>query len=227
MYIFNFPKEWKIDKNVPKEIIYKVADADEKLKKIFIENVERIRLIYSLSTNNTNIEKYITVDERYDEINFLKVVLRTRGKENIILKLMHKLILKGTVIILEFQDEILISLSNKKIENNKIIIVELYNSQWLDNKNEYLKEFNYKNYDSGNLKFFYNSILEKIKIYNLSKILKIDTKIDSNKIERLEELTNEIEELKLLRKKETQMNKIADIQSKLITKIEERESLYK
>lgn len=97
MKIFNFPKEWKVDKNVPKEIIYKVADADDKLKRIFVENVERIRFEYSLTPKNTHIESYINDEEKYEEINFLKVDLREKGKENIVLKLLHQLIPKGTV----------------------------------------------------------------------------------------------------------------------------------
>lgn len=92
MEIFNFPKEWKVDKIVPKEIIYKVTDADEKLKRIFIENVEIIRLQYMLNYKNTNIESYVDSKERYEEINFLKVELKEKGKENTISKLLQQLL---------------------------------------------------------------------------------------------------------------------------------------
>ena len=46
MEIFNLPIECKIDKNIPKEVIYKNAEANEKLKRIFIDNVEKIRFMY-------------------------------------------------------------------------------------------------------------------------------------------------------------------------------------
>ncbi|MGL5125007.1 MAG: DUF4391 domain-containing protein, partial [Fusobacteriaceae bacterium] len=62
----------------------------------------------------------------------------------------------------------------------------------------------------------------KVKIYNLSKSLKIESNIESNNIEKLEALNKEIEELKALRKKETQLNKIAEIQAKLMNKIAEK-----
>lgn len=227
MSIFSFPKEWEVEKNVPKEIVYKVSSADGKLKKIFVENVKRIRVIYALSTNNTNIEKFITDEERYDEINVLKVELRDKGKENIILKTMHQLIPKGTVIILVFKDEILISLAKKKIKVSSVKIEEVYNSEWIQNKDEYLQEFNYKKFNSGNLKFFYESIIEKIKIYKLSKSLKISKNIEDYNLDKLEVLNGEIEELKALRKKETQINRIAEIQSKLAFKIKEKESYLK
>lgn len=225
MEIFNFPKEWKVDKIVPKEIIYKVAHADEKLKRIFIENVERIRLQYLLNYKNTNIESYVNTKECYEEINFLKVELKEKGKENTVSKLLHQLIPKGTVVILSFENEVLISLAKKEIIGNTLKIDELQNSLWINSDEDYLKEFLYKNFNSTNLKLFYESILEKIKIYNLSKNLKIDSNIDTSNIEKLEALNKEIEELKVLRKKETQLNKVAEIQTKLMEKIKERKCI--
>ena len=148
MEIFNFPKELKIDKIVPKEIIYRVADADEKLKRIFVENVERIRLQYILNYKNTNIESYIDSKERYEEINFLKVELKEKGKENTVSKLLHQLIPKATVVILGFENEILISLAKKEITENTFKVEELQNSLWINNDDEYLKELIYKNFNS-------------------------------------------------------------------------------
>ncbi len=43
----------------------------------------------------------------------------------------------------------------------------------------------------------------------------------------LEELNKEIEELKVIRKKETQLNRITEIQSKIMKKIKERDSILK
>ncbi|MGL5950520.1 MAG: DUF4391 domain-containing protein, partial [Cetobacterium sp.] len=171
---------------------------------------------------NSNIESYRDGVERYEEINFLKVDLREKGKEKTVSKLLHGLIPKGTVIVLEFKDEIIISLANKKITDNRVIVEEIYNSLWIKREDECLKEFNYRNFNSGNLKLFYESIIEKLKIYNLSKSLGIKGKIETGNIERLEELNREIEELKALRKKETQINRIAEIQSKLREKMKER-----
>lgn len=223
MELFGFPKEWKIDKNIPKEIIYKVADADDKIKKIFIDSVEKIRLLYSITPNNINVEKYLVGEEKYKEINFIRIYLKKKGKENTILKSMHKIIPKGTVIVLEFHDKILISLANKKISENRVKVEELYNSEWIDDVAENIKIFQYKNYKSGNLKIFYESIVDTIRMQNL----KIKVKIENKDLEKLEKLNKEIEELKIFRKKEIQINKIAELQSKLIKKIEERKEFLK
>ena len=227
MEIFNLPNECKIDKNIPKEMIYKNAEANEKLKRVFIDNVEKIRFMYLLNFSNSNIQNYVSDEERFEEIDFIKIILREKGKENIISKLFHQLIPKSTVIILEFKTEILISTSNKKIEKERVIVEEVFNSNWIEIENEILEDLEYKKLNSTNLKVFYEDIIEKVRIINLSKKLNSESNIESENLELLEKLNKEIEELKVLRKKETQLNRITEIQTKIVKKIKERDSILK
>lgn len=220
MAIFNLPKGCKVDKNIPKEIIYKNAEADEKFKRIFIDNVEKIRYEYALTYGNSNIEKYVKDEERYDEIHFIKIILKEKGKEKIVSKLFHQLIPKGTIFILEFGEEVLISTAIKRIGNNRIGIEEIYNTNWINLENEKLKDFDYSNLNSTNMKFLYESIVEKVRIINLSKD---SENVEKENIDILEALNKEIEELKLLRKKETQTNRVVEIQSKLLKKIKKKD----
>ena len=227
MEVFNLSNECKIDKNIPKEVIYKNAEANEKLKRIFIDNVEKIRFMYLLNFSNSNIQSYISDNERFEEIDFIKIILKEKGKENIISKLFHQLIPKSTVIILEFKNEILISTSDKRTDKEKIILEEVFNSTWIDVENKMLKELEYKKLNSTNLKLFYEDITEKVRVINLSKKLNCENSIESENIELLEKLNTEIEELKVLRKKETQINRVAEIQTKLLKKIEERNKILR
>ena len=227
MEIFNLPNECKIDKNIPKEMIYKNAEANEKLKRVFIDNVEKIRFMYLLNFSNSNIQNYVSDEERFEEIDFIKIILREKGKENIISKLFHQLIPKSTVIILEFKNEILISASNKKVDKERIILEEVFNSTWIDIENKILEDLEYKKLNSTNLKAFYEDITEKVRIINLSKKLNCENNIESENLDVLEKLNKEIEELKALRKKETQINRVAEIQTKLLKKIEERNKILR
>lgn len=227
MEIFNLPNECKIDKNIPKEMIYKNAEANEKLKRVFIDTVEKIRFMYLLNFSNSNIQNYINDRERFEEIDFIKIILREKGKENVISKLFHQLIPKSTVIILEFKTEILISTSNKKIEKERVIVEEVFNSNWIEIENEILEDLEYKKLNSTNLKVFYEDIIEKVRIINLSKKLNSESNIESENLELLEKINKEIEELKVLRKKETQLNRITEIQTKIVKKIKERDSILK
>ena len=227
MEIFNLPIECKIDKNIPKEVIYKNAEANEKLKRIFIDNVEKIRFMYLLNFSNSNIQSYISDKERFEEIDFIKIILKEKGKENIISKLFHQLIPKSTVILLEIKNEILISTSDKRTDKEKIILEEVFNSTWIDIENKMLKELEYKKLNSTNLKLFYEDIIEKVRVINLSKKLNCENSIKSENVDLLEELNKEIEELKVIRKKETQINRVAEIQTKLLKKIEERNKILR
>ena len=227
MEIFNLPIECKIDKNIPKEVIYKNAEANDKLKRVFIDTVEKIRFVYLLNFSNSNIQSYISDNERFEEIDFIKIILKEKGKENIISKLFHQLIPKSTVIILEFKNEILISTSDKRTDKEKIILEEVFNSTWIDVENKMLKELEYKKLNSTNLKLFYEDITEKVRVINLSKKLNCENSIESENIDLLEKLNTEIEELKVLRKKETQINRVAEIQTKLLKKIEERNKILR
>lgn len=225
MEFFNLPISSKVDKNIPKEIIYKNAEANEKFKRIFIESVEKIRYEYALTYGNSNIEKYVKDDERYEEIHFIRVVLREKGKENIISKLLHQLIPKGTILILEYGDEILISVARKKIGSERVTLEEVYNSNWISKESDKLKELDYTKLNPTNIKIFYDNLIQKIRVINLSKDLEIGKSVESGSVDILENLTREIEELKAMRKKETQINRVAQIQSELLKKIKERDSL--
>ena len=227
MEIFNLPIECKIDKNIPKEVIYKNAEANDKLKRVFIDTVEKIRFMYLLNFSNSNIQSYISDNEKFEEIDFIKIILKEKGKENIISKLFHQLIPKSTVIILEFKNEILISVSDKRIDKEKVILEGVFNSTWIDVESKMLKELEYKKLNSTNLKLFYDDITEKVRVINLSKKLNCENSIQSENIDLLEELNKEIEELKALRKKETQINRVAEIQTKLLKKIEERNKILR
>lgn len=225
MEFFNLPISSKVDKNIPKEIIYKNAEADEKFKRIFIENVEKIRYEYALTYGNSNIEKYIKDDERYEEIHFIRVILREKGKENTISKLLHQLIPKGTVLILEYGEEIFISVAKKKIGSERITLEEIYDSGWISKESNKLKELDYTKLNPTNMKILYDNIIQKVRVINLSKDLEEEKSISYESVDILEKLNKEIEELKIMRKKETQINRVAQIQSELLKKIKERDSL--
>lgn len=59
----------------------------------------------------------------------------------------------------------------------------------------------------------------------MSRDLEVGKSVESDSVDILENLNREIEELKAMRKKETQINRVTQIQSELLKKIKERDSL--
>lgn len=220
MECFNFPKEWINSRNIPKETLYKFLNADEKLKKLFIENVERIRLEYLINHNNSNIEKYVNENERYEEIQFYVIEFRKEGIEEKIASLLHGIIPKSTIIELKFNDTWKLTGAIKKITNNKLKLEEVINTPWITDKNKDFNEsFNYKNFNSTNLKTFYHSIIDRFNAIKSSKILGVFSleNINENK-EKSEKIINiqlEIENLKKELNKEKHNFKRAEILKKI------------
>ena len=75
------------------------------------------------------------------------------------------------------------------------------------------------------MKILYDNLIQKIRVINLSRDLEVGKNVESDSVDILEKLNREIEELKAMRKKETQINRVAQIQSELLKKIKERDSL--
>lgn len=216
MRYFNFPKEWAVNKFIPKEAIYKNIDANEKIKKLFVDNIERIKLKYILNYENTNIDAYIQENERYEEINFITIELRRLGDEDKITKIFHSFIPKATVLALQYEDKILLSTVVKSVDNS-IKIEKIYNTSWFvkDEQLKFIESLDMKNYDAVNLKGFYGSILDRIKAFKVSETLEdfilINIDENLNKVDKILEYQKEIEGLKKKLNQEKHTFKRAEI----------------
>lgn len=220
MECFNFPKEWINSRNIPKETLYKFLNADEKLKKLFIENVERIRLEYLINHNNSNIEKYVNENERYEEIQFYVIEFRKEGIEEKIASLLHGIIPKSTIIELKFKDIWKLSGAIKKVTNNRLKLEEVINTPWITDENkEFIESLNCKKFNSTNLKTFYNSMLDRFNAIKSSEVLGIFSldNINENKekSEKIISIQSEIENLKRELNKEKHNFKRAEIVKKI------------
>jgi len=212
MIYFNFPKEWAVDKFIPKEAIYKNIDANEKMKKLFIDSIERVKLKYNLNYQNTNIVPYLKGNDRYEEINFITIELRHLGNEEKISKIFHSFIPKATVLIFQYENQILLSTALKSIDKT-IKIEKIYNTPWfmIEEQEKVIKSLNMRDYNTINLKGFYGSILDRIKTF---KVFGEDIQgemLGTEKLDELIRLKEELEEIKVKMKKENQLNRRVEL----------------
>lgn len=236
MDYFGFSKEFKMDKFLPKELIYKQIDAKEVTKKLFVDNIEKIKIRSSIKEEGSNIKTYRELESKevYEEILFLKIELKKKGKEEKIVDIFHKIFPRQTVLELKYDDLTYLSCANKKIGKNLQTIEKIYNTGWFkeEKEKEFIESLNYRNYDLTNLKTFYESIEERIRLYAEIKESKEKINIKNivgNKLflEKLEAINEKINILKNQRKKETQIKQVAEIQEKLLELILERRNLVK
>lgn len=191
MDYFGFSKELKLDKFLPKEFIYKQIGAKESVKKLFVENIEKIKIRSSIKEEGTNIKAYKNIEEKevYEEILFLKIEVKKKGKEEKIIDIFHNIFPRQTVIELEFNNLIYLSCASKKIGSASQVIEKIYNTGWFqeEKEKEFIESLNYKNYDLKNLKTFYESIVKRIRAFKVSG--------NSFTLEKIEERENKFYEI--------------------------------
>ena len=133
MNFLNLPQQHIIDRIIPKEMLYENAELTEKEKQFFVNSVDRVKLYYALRTDNSNIEADIIGDCTYDEIVFIELKLRNLGNFDKILKIIHISIPKPLVIVSNYEDDKIISVATKTNTNNKIKLIEVFNTPKIDN----------------------------------------------------------------------------------------------
>ena len=133
MEFLNLNQTHIIDRIIPKEMLYENADLTEKEKQFFVNSVDRVKLYYALKTDNSNIEADIIEDCTYDEIVFIELKLRNLDNFDKILKIIHSSIPKPLVIVSNYEDDKIISVATKTNSNNKIKLIEVFNTPKIDN----------------------------------------------------------------------------------------------
>ncbi len=114
-------------------MLYENAELTENEKKYFVNSVDRVKLYYALRTDNSNIEADIIEDCTYDEIVFIELKLRNLDNFDKILKIIHSSIPKPLVIVSNYEDDKIISVATKTNTNNKIKLIEVFNTPKIDN----------------------------------------------------------------------------------------------
>jgi len=157
-----------------------LSSADKKLVSDVIQSVEWIN---TLKPETLNIPVYVTETVEYIEIAVIRLVLKTDGKQkgklNKINKLLHSLIPYPVILLVKQEDELAISLADKRInqaDKSKLVIEHIYSSDWLitknltENENYFLNDFSLKN--SSNINYFelYHDFISMMISLETSKI---------------------------------------------------------
>ncbi|MBA6233969.1 MULTISPECIES: DUF4391 domain-containing protein [unclassified Colwellia] len=157
-----------------------LSSADKKLVTDVIQSVEWQN---TLKPETLNIPVYVTETVEYIEVAVIRVVLKTDGKQkgklNKINKLLHSLIPYPVILLVKQEDELAISLADKRInqaDKSKLVIEHIYSSDWLftknltENENYFLNDFSLKNTSSINYFELYHDFISMMLSLETSKI---------------------------------------------------------
>lgn len=144
-------------------------------KKLVTDVIQSIEWRNTLKPDTVNISIYATDTVEYLEVAVIRVVLKAgkKHKDRLtnITKLLHTLIPYPVVLLVELQDELAISLADKRInqaDKTKLVIEHIYNSDWLHpeklsaNENDFLNDFSLVNVSSLNYFELYQDLISML-----------------------------------------------------------------
>ncbi len=173
-------KKYKNIRKIPKIMFYQQDDFAKSAEKLFTSDVENITLISAINKSNSNIDPYITEDMHYEEIYVIYVGLRENKHIEKIIQIMHSIIPNPSIIIYEYAWITTITTASKrksKADSSKQVIEDIYNSTPIDlnsmdeDVQKFISDIHIKQYSQYNLWRFYQSICDKLLMWEVKSIL--------------------------------------------------------
>ena len=231
MNFLNLPQQHIIDRIIPKEMLYENAELTEKEKQYFVNSVDRVKLYYALRTDNSNIEADIIEDCSYDEIVFIDLKLRSLDNFDRILKIIHSSIPKPLIIVSNYEENKIISVAIKTNINNKIKVLEIFNTPKIINEYK-LNNLSFEKVRAKTLSEVYKNYISFVKeqiaqeLINKSNLK--NTELPNDRVDEFLSLQKELEILSEKMRNENQLKKRVEISleiNKLKVKIDNLRSI--
>ena len=203
------PKSTEFNKKIPKQKFYENLEISPALKKIFIEQVDKILWSYKIASSTANLADSNLVKE----IEVFEVFLKSPNLDDELLRYIDRAVPYHLVFILEYQGRYKACISYKEaaISGNKAFKVNsYYYTDWLDKQNLHLK------LEGLNLDAAYENFVRQIAGETLQKVASDESLKDSiARSEQKELLQKQILALESKIRKEKQLNKQIQINNEL------------
>ncbi|QNR07140.1 DUF4391 domain-containing protein [Macrococcoides canis] len=198
-------------------------------RKLFQEKIvsRGIRILATISERNTNILKYDSETEKYEEIILFQIKVNQFSKVKDIYKTLASVMPYPLIIIFNSDDRYKIIMSeHEKTDNGYLRATNMLETTETKNLDAYLCAAELINLDKTTLKTLYLDMMAKFVAAESKE--KYDASIEGNKIELLElvmKLDKEIQQLVNKAKKEPQLNRRIEYQLKA-NKLKEERAKY-
>ena len=203
------PKSTEFNKKIPKQKFYENLEISPSLKKIFIEQIDKIIWSNKIASSTTNLAG----GDLVKEIEVFEVFLKSPNLDDELLRHIDRAVPYHIVFILEYQGRYKACISYKEaaISGNRAFKVNsYYYTDWLDKQNLPLK------LEGLNLDAAYENFVRQIAGETLQKMVSDESLKDSvAKSEQKELLQRQILALESKIRKEKQLNKQIQINNEL------------
>ena len=187
------PESTFLGTRITKKMLIDNNELSSQDKKLVTDTIQSIEWQNTLKPETLNVAVYVTDAVEYIEIAVIRVVLKKVGNEtnsknkaksnssllSKVAKLLHTLIPYPVILLLELDEELAISLADKRInqaDKSKLVIENIYNSGWLssmgltENENAFLNDFSLKNVSSLNYFELYQDFISMLIGLETSKV---------------------------------------------------------
>lgn len=198
-------------------------------RKLFQERIvpRGIRILATISERNTNILKYESETEKYEEIILFQIKVNQFNKVKDIYKTLASVMPYPLIILFNNEDSYKIIMSeHEKTDNGYLRVTNMLETTVTINLNRYLSSANLNGLDKTSLKTVYLDMMARFVAAESKE--KYDASIEGNKVELLElvmKLDKEIQQLVNKAKKEPQLNRRIEYQLKA-NKLKEERAKY-
>lgn len=203
------PKSTEFNKKIPKRKFYENLEISPALKKIFIEQIDKIIWSNKIASSTTNLAG----GDLVKEIEVFEVFLKSPNLDDELLRHIDRAVPYHIVFILEYQGRYKACISYKESTlsgNMAFKVNSYYYTDWLDKQNLHLK------LEGLNLDAAYENFVRQIAGETLQKIVSDESLKDSvARSEQKELLQRQILALESKIRKEKQLNKQMQINNEL------------
>lgn len=129
--LYRYPPTAKVDKTIPKNKFYQQGNANHRIERLFVEQVDSIRWAYKLSPQTINLTDSDTVKE----IQIFSIVSRVEKLDTEVLQFIDKVIPSPIIFEIVFDDKIKVIATYKRqsqADSQKVVLGKYYATDWQD-----------------------------------------------------------------------------------------------
>mgnify|MGYP006433906375 FL=1 len=217
---FDYPKQAKFGRKIPKSTIYENASINTKLKEKFVNQIDKIIWQYKLAPTTLNLQ----ATENVPEIQVFDVYLKTKEIDHALFEVIDKAINFPIIFQIYQESSVKIKAAYKRPSNadqNKWVTETYFESEWLDKNTQKLSLPTAL--DLGKL---YEQLLKSLmplEVTNHENSSTLDQQV--TRVNDINALQKDIDKLKSKYKKEKQRNRQFEINKQIKLKQKELDSL--
>ncbi len=224
------PDACHLGKRVFKKLFHENAKLGATDKKALRDDIDTITWVYTLKPTTIPIHAYRDDEREYDEIALLQVDLKTQNRTGRIVEIIHRAIPYPLVLVLVFETSVAISLAHKRFsqaEKGAIVAEDFVTTSWIDLapggptlvQQAFLDSLAVTQLPHTHFYAFYSALMDRLVALDCAR-LSGEYRIEAaarrrearrQKLKQCHELEVRIVETRAVAKRETQINRLANL----------------